>query len=252
MRSDKTIIYILALLIFLSCESDQSTNFADSGGAGQGGSMTRFSIQGNRMYVVDHSAIKVFDISDDNFSQINEVNAGFGLETIFAKGEFLYLGANDAMYIYSISDPNSPSFVFRYSHIVSCDPVVVQGNRAYVTMRSGTFCNLGSNALEIIDITDPYSPKLIANYPMASPHGLAVDNTTLFICEGEEGLKVFDLSNERDIMLKEHLTEFFAYDIIARQGVATITGDDGIFQYAYGDNTEMQLLSKIPVTREEF
>jgi hypothetical protein len=251
MRFDKTIVYAFAVLIFFSCESDQSANFSDAGGVGQGGSMTRFSIQGNRMYVVDHSAIKVFDISNDNFSQINEINAGFGLETIFAKGDFLYLGANDAMYIYSISDPNSPSFVFRYSHIVSCDPVVVQGNRAYVTMRSGTFCNMGSNALEIIDITDPYNPKLIANYPMASPHGLAVDNSTLFICEGERGLKVFDITDERNILLKEHLTEFFAYDIIARQGVATITGDDGIFQYGYGSEAKMQMLSKIPVTRED-
>lgn len=214
--------------------------------------MTRFSIQGNRMYVVDHTAIKVFDISIDNFRQVNEVEAGSGLETIFAKGDYLYLGANDAMYIYSIGNPDLPLFVFRYSHVVACDPVVVQGNRAYVTMRSGTFCNLGSDALEIIDISDPYDPKLIANYPMESPHGLAVDNTKLFICEGEHGLKVFDIADERHIKLEQELTDFFAYDIIARQGVATITGDDGIFQYSYAANVEMQLLSKIPVTREEF
>jgi hypothetical protein len=251
MRSDKTFVFIFALLIFLSCESGDSSISTNDAGAGQGGSMTRFSIQGNRMYVVDHAAIKVFDISTDNFRQIYETNAGIGLETIFAKGEYLYLGANDAMYIYSISNPDSPSFVFRYSHMVACDPVVVQGNRAFVTMRAGTFCNLGSNALEIIDISDPYNPKLVANYPMESPHGLAVDNSTLFICEGENGLKVFDITNERDITLKEYVREFFAYDIIARQGVATITGEDGIFQYAYGQNTTLQLLSKIPVVREE-
>ncbi|HEY0652946.1 MAG TPA: hypothetical protein VGD65_07450 [Chryseosolibacter sp.] len=251
MRFDKLSAYIFVVLIFVSCESEVGSSLADGAGTGQGGSMTRFSIQGNRMYVVDHAAIKVFDISNDNFKQINEKNVGIGLETIFAKGEYLYLGANDAMYIYSLTDPDSPTFIFRYSHIVSCDPVVVQGNRAYVTLRSGTACNAGSNALEIIDITNPYSPQLIANYPMDSPHGLAVDNTTLFICEGERGLKVFDITDELNIKLTQSFTDFFAYDVIARQGLATITGEDGIFQYSYG-NHQIQLLSKIPVAREDF
>lgn len=242
-------IYVFALLTLLSCDLGSGTGSADAS-VGQGGSMTRFAIQGNRMYVVNHQAIKVFDISNDNFRQVNEEQVGFGLETIFAKGEYLYLGANDAMYIYSLSNPDEPKFVFRYSHIVSCDPVVVQGNRAYVTMRSGTACNAGSNALEIIDITNPYNPTLIANYPMASPHGLAVDATTLFICEGENGLKVFDITDERNIKVRNTIDDFFAYDIIARQGVATITGEDGIFQYAY-DSDSFEFLSKIPVVREE-
>lgn len=249
MRFNKLSTYLSVAAILVSCSSDMSTS--EAGGTGQGGSMTRFAIQGNRMYVADHTSIKVFDITNDNFSQLNDVGVGWGIETIFAKGEFLYLGANDAMYIYSISDPDSPSFIFRYSHIVSCDPVVVQGNRAYVTMRGGTWCNMGTNALEIINIEDPYNPKLIANYPMTSPHGLAVDGNLLFLCEGEAGLKMFDITNERDIALKEHLKDFFAYDIIVRQGLATITGEDGIFQYGYSTTSKLQLLSKIPVTRAE-
>jgi hypothetical protein len=250
MRHDKIFLYLAVLSMLVACESDSSLSSSE-GGSGQGGSMTRFAIQGNRMYIADQSTIKVFDITNDNFSQLNEVNVGFGLETIFAKGEYLYLGANDAMYIFSITNPDSPSFIFRYSHIVSCDPVVVQGNRAYVTMRGGTRCNAGANALEIIDIDDPYNPKLIANYPMTSPYGLAVDNNILFICEGESGLKMYDITNELNIQLKHHLTDFFAYDIIARQGLATITGEDGIFQYGYSLNANLTLLSKIPVTRAE-
>lgn len=250
MRYDKIFLFLSVISILVSCESDGSLS-SEAGGVGQGGSMTRFAIQGNRMYVADHLTIKVFDITNDNFSQLGQVEVGFGLETIFAKGEYLYLGANDAMYIYSISNPDSPTFIFRYAHIVACDPVVVQGNRAYVTMRGGTWCNMGSNALEIIDIEDPYNPKLIANYPMTSPYGLSVDGDILFLCEGEAGLNVFDISNELDIKLKEHLPDFFAYDIIARQGLATVTGEDGIFQYSYGVNTKLQLLSKIPVTRAE-
>jgi hypothetical protein len=250
MRYASIIFSIVFLAFVFGCDGDMASS-ESLGGTGQGGSMTRFAIQGNRMYVVDHSVIKVFDISADNFRQLSATSVGFGLETIFAKGEYLYLGANDAMYIYSIANPDQPSFIFRYSHIVSCDPVVVQGNRAYVTMRGGTWCNLGSNALEIIDIQDPYNPKLIANYPMDSPHGLAVDGSLLFLCEGENGFKVFDITNERDIKLQKHIENHFAYDVIARSGVATVTGEDGIFQYLYGAQSELQLLSKIPVAREE-
>jgi hypothetical protein len=130
--------------------------------------------------------------------------------------------------------------------------VVVQGDRAYVTLRSGTWCNRGANALEIIDISDPYQPVLISNHPMSSPHGLALDGNLLFLCEGTYGLKVFDVTNEQQIQLLEHRDDFFAYDVIARLGVATITGEDGIFQFSYGETpNEITLLSKIPVVRAE-
>jgi hypothetical protein len=249
MRRFRPLVAIFLLAVFSGCENDGGMDMA--GESGQGGSMARFAINGNHLYLVDHTSIKVFDITGGNFEQLDEVHVGWGMETIFARDEYLYLGARDAMYIYSLEDPVKPSFIFRYQHLVSCDPVVVQGNRAYVTLRSGSSCNRGVNALEIIDISDPYEPALIRNYPMASPHGLGVDGDLLFLCEGEEGLKVFDISDETDIALIEHRDDFFAYDVIPRQGIATVTGEDGIFQFAYGLENQISELSKIPVERPD-
>lgn len=253
MRYDKIVLVILIFAVIFSCDSDLGSSADLSGtGTGQGGSMTRFAINGNYMYVVNNTDVQVFEISDGKFLSLGEVSIGFRMETIFAKGEYLYLGANDGMYIYSIADPETPSFVFRYQHIVSCDPVVVQGNRAYVTLRSGMLCNRGVNTLHIVDITNPYAPSLIKEYPMDSPHGLGIDNNTLFICEGEYGLKVFNIQDEQNMTLISHRKDFFAYDVIAKQGIATITGEDGIFQFSYGaDGNDLGLLSKIPVTREQ-
>lgn len=249
MRSNRYFFILFLVMIAAACDSDNASS--DGPGTGQGGSMTRFAISGNTMYVVDHTSIKVFDIANNNFSEMNQVEVGWGIETVFAKGEFLYLGANDAMYIYSIINPSSPDFIFRYAHIASCDPVVVQGNKAYVTMRGGSACNRGTNALEIIDISDPFNPTLIENYPMESPHGLAVDGDILFLCEGSNGLKVFNIENDREIELITEVDDFFAYDVIARQGVATITGEGGIFQYTYNaDGSGVEQLSSIPVQRE--
>jgi hypothetical protein len=236
----------LIFIVIFSCGEEASLS---DGGSGQGGSMTRFAISGNYLYLVDNSSVKVFSIGGNAFQQIQEVPISFGMETIFAKGDYLYLGANDAMYIYSIADRTSPAFVFRYQHIVSCDPVVVQGDRAYVTLRSGSACNRGTNALEVIDISNPYHPVLINNYPMSSPHGLAVDGNLLFLCEGEYGLKIFDITSDQ-MELLEYRDDFFAYDVIAREGLATVTGEDGIFQFSYGETPDaLTLLSKIPVLR---
>jgi len=243
-------VFVLMLMVAIAaCEGD--SEMSDSA-TGQGGSMTRFAINDNYLYIVDHSDISVFNIKDNTFEQVGKVNAGIGLETIFARGEYLYLGANDAMYIYSLAQPEAPQFIFRYAHIVSCDPVVVQGNRAYVTLRGGNLCNRGTNALEIIDISNPYEPTLISNNPMQSPHGLAVVDNLLFLCEGDNGLKVFNISNEQQIEQRTHLTDLHAYDVIARDGILVVTGEDGVFQYRYDSATgSLEMLSKIPVNRSE-
>jgi hypothetical protein len=250
MRTNTLVLIILQACLIAGCESEPGPAGES---VGQGGSMTRFAINGSFMYVAGNSTIRVFNIEANNFEQVNEVTVGFGLETIFARGEYLYLGSNDAMYIYSISTPASPSFIFRYAHIVSCDPVVVQGNRAYVTLRSTeTTCNRGENALEIIDITDPYHPSLVKNYPMESPHGLGVYENYLFLCEGGSGLKVFDISDEENIQLIKQITDIHAFDVIARANLITVTGEDGIFQYQFPEPSEvLKLLSKIDVQRQQ-
>ena len=248
MRSTKLIIFLFAVAA-LACQDDSGS---ESLTTGQGGSMTRFAIHNNYLYVVDHAQLNIFDIHDNSFERVGEVPVNLGLETIATRNEFLYLGANDGMYIYSLADPGAPSFVFKYSHIISCDPVFVQGNRAFVTLRNGGACNRGANALEIIDIANPNDPTLIENYQMQSPHGLSVDNDLLFLCEGDNGFKVFDISDEKNIQLLTHLTSFKAYDVIARNGVLIITGEDGVFQYRYDSVTgALELLSSIPVNRAE-
>ncbi len=239
-------LLVISCLWLLGCSTENASMVSTSG---QGGSMTRFGIYGNYLYVAEQESIHVYTIHD-GFNKVNVINAGFGLETIFIKAPYMYLGAMDAMYIFSIEEPENPSFVFRYSHIVSCDPVVVQSNRAYVTLRSGSFCNRGVNALEIIDISDPHNPQLIKNYPMTNPHGLAVSGNLLILCEGAAGIKVFDIQQENQIVLKSHIASLHAYDVIITGELVVVTGNDGIFQYTLDYSTgSLTLLSILPVKR---
>lgn len=251
MRCIKVLLCAIAIATLSSCTDNDSASLnVGGGGQGQGGSLTRFAIQGNYLYTASKSTISVFDISTQDFELIKEENVGFGLETIVARGAYLYLGASDAMYIYSISNPENPQFIFRYSHIVSCDPVVVEGTKAYVTLSSGSSCNRGTNALEIIDISNPTNPTLIANYPMNSPLGLGISNNILFICEQEYGFKMYNVSNPTNIQLLDQVSDVHAYDVIVWNGIATVTGNTGIYQFSYANN-ELQQLSVIPITSNE-
>lgn len=248
MRLTKLILFLFILCLVISCNEDGANNLQVGGGQGQGGSLTRFAINGSYLYIASQTTLSVYDISNEDFEMLKTVNVGFGLETISTRGTYLYLGAQDAMNIYSISNPEDPQFIFRYSHIVSCDPVVVEGNRAYVTLSSGSFCNRGTNALEIIDISNPNNPTLIANYPMNTPLGIGIKDNILFVCEQTFGFKVFDVTDANNIQMIHHVDNIHTYDVILHNGIATITGDDGIYQYSY-NQTELGLLSKIPVTK---
>ena len=248
MRIKNKFWIIILSVVIIAC--DEGSN-SDSSMQGVGGSLSRFAISQNNLYLASGSLVTVYDIGQNKFEKSQEVPISFGLETIQTNGDYLYLGARDAMYIYSIANRASPKFVFRYSHIVSCDPVVVQGNRAYVTLRSGNSCNLGSNALEILDISDPYNPQLVTQYPMTSPGGLGVYGTCLFVCEGSYGLKMLNVTGDEVQLLKE-IKDVNAYDVIVQANKIILTGKDGISQYQYDCLTaSLQLLSKIPVVRAE-
>ena len=227
--------------------SAQPSN-ASGDAAGIGGSMARFTISDQFIYVVDHYTLHLFDISNlADPVKTNKVDLGWGIETIFPYEDKLFIGANNGMHIYDISDPAHPDHLSTFQHVTSCDPVVVQGDKAYVTLRSGNNCMGFTNQLDVIDVSDLRNPTLIKTYPMQNPHGLGIDQNTLFLCEGEFGLKVFDAADDYKISqnLIFHHKNIDAFDVIPYNNVLILTGEDGLFQYDYSDPTELKLLSVI-------
>jgi hypothetical protein len=216
---------------------------------GKGGSLARFAIVGNHLYTVDNTSLRVFDISNPQSPAfIKNQNLGFGIETIFPYQDKLFLGANAGMYIIDISSPQFPQVLSIYQHVVSCDPVAVQNQYAYVTLRDGTNCRQGQNLLEVIDISNLRNPKLLATYPMENPKGLGVESAYLFVCD--QGLKVFeiDLINPWQLNQRQKLNIANAYDVIPLGGRLLLIGTDGLYQYAYRAN-QLDFISKIAVKR---
>jgi hypothetical protein len=134
----------------------------------------------------------------------------------------------------------------------SCDPVVVEGDLAYVTLRSGTTCQGFTNQLEVIDIKDLTNPVLLKIYPMTNPHGLGIDNKNLFICDGDDGLKIYDATDHLKISDNQlaHYKNINTYDVIPYNNVAIMTGKDGIYQFDYSNPKDIKLLSKVTISNQ--
>ncbi len=222
-----------------------------SGGTqiGVAGSMARFAITGDYLYAVDHSDLITFDVSNPNPAKASQQYVGWLIETIFPYKENLFVGSVNSMYIYDISSPANPNQLSVFRHATACDPVVVEGDYAYVTLRDGENCpNIdGTNQLEVIDVSDLKNPKNIGIYEMIKPHGLGIDSGNLFISEGEYGLKIMDATNPHQVKLTRHITDIETYDVIPFNNVLMVTGASGIIQYDYSDINDLKHLSTIQV-----
>ncbi|MBX2896194.1 MAG: hypothetical protein KF763_12170 [Cyclobacteriaceae bacterium] len=221
---------------------------------GIGGSMARFTIVENYLYGLDGANLDVVNIAQQTAPKsVKEFSLAWDIETIFPHNDKLFIGSQSGMYIVDVSEPESPVQVSRYSHIQSCDPVVVEGDYAYVTLRSGTACQGFTNQLEVINISNPESPILERTYPMTNPHGLGIDNGTLFICDGSDGLKIYNATNIHAINQNQvaHYANIKAFDIIPYQNIAMMIGEDGLYQYNYSNLQDIKLISALSITRPE-
>jgi hypothetical protein len=232
-----------------------SRGAAGGGGnpVGAGGSMARFTIVDNNLYVLDGNSMIVYDITDmENPKKVNTIAMDFTVETVFPHEGQLFIGGTEGMYIYDNSNPSAPRFLSKFEHAVACDPVVVEGDYAYVTLRSGGPCDRAINQLDVVNITDITNPTLVSNTNMHNPHGLSVQGNTLYLCDGNQGLKVFDVTNKHNIL--DNMTFAArnirkAYDVIpnAENNTLIVVGKNGIFQYDAMDPQKLQEISKLTI-----
>jgi hypothetical protein len=241
-----------ALSSSMAASFSNKTAFAPSpsAGAGIGGSMARFTLSGNHLYALDGGNLDIVDVTDQtNPKAKNEITLSWDVETLFPHTDKLFVGSQSGMFILDLKNPETPTTLSKYEHLRSCDPVVVEGDYAYVTLRSGSACQGFTNQLEVIDIKEVKTPTIVATYAMTNPHGLGIDNGTLFICDGADGLKVFDASDVKTISQNQlaHFTSIQSQDIIPYQNVAMMIGADGLYQYDYTNIKDIKLLSQLPI-----
>ncbi|HMQ47484.1 MAG TPA: hypothetical protein PKA00_03475 [Saprospiraceae bacterium] len=250
-------LFLITLLTFFAVACEESAadialaTPGQSSSTGTGGSLARFTIKGDFLYTVDAQNLNVFNISSpDETIPVATVQAGFGVETIYPLENFLYLGTQNGMLIFQVGADGIPALIGNYNHITSCDPVVSDGHFAYVTLRVSECQEAAfgaANTLDVLDVSDPTQPNLLSSYPMDSPYGLGLDENILFVCEGERGFKVMEVSDPQNIVLLQQITSVNAIDVITLDGLLLVIGPDAVVEYDYSDIHNIQKLSEIAI-----
>ncbi|MCY7311018.1 MAG: hypothetical protein LH619_09580, partial [Chitinophagaceae bacterium] len=217
---------------------------------GIAGSMARFSIVNNYLYAVNNSNLISFNIATaNNPVRTATQSVGWDIETIYPFNNKLFIGSMTGMFIYDITNPATPVAQGQFSHARRCDPVIADGNYAYVTLRGGSACGGNTNQLDVVNISNLNLPTLAKTYLMDGPYGLTKDNNTLFICDGKAGLKMYDAANPLNIILKKTVANMETYDAIAFNGNLLVVAKDGLYQYGYSYPSTLDLKSKILVNK---
>jgi len=231
-------------------QSTAGTKSSTAMALGKSGSLARFTILSSYLYTIDRTRLSAYEITTPSQpAKRNTIWINADIETIFPYKNHLFIGSMTGMFIYDASNPAYPVNKGAFNHLRRCDPVVVQDDIAYVTLRgAGTTCGGSTNELHVLDVADLSAPRLLKSYPMSSPYGLGIDGSKLFVCEGEFGLKFLNVENTTNISTAKWLEGINAYDVIPHNNVLLVTAKDGLYQYDYTDQQAPKLLSKLSIT----
>jgi hypothetical protein len=243
----KNITFIFFATFFFSCQKDVQITGGST--TGTGGSLARFALVGDMMYVVTTDSLKTFNISNRlNPSLVNGQRIGWNeggeIETIFAFNNRLFIGSRTGMFLYSFKSGNIPKYEGEFQHNWGCDPVVANDSLAFVTVRNGRACTglVQINQLDVLDVRDVNYPKKIKSYPMTYPAGVGLDGKLLFVCD--DGIRIFDISTPLSMKELKYLPKINALDVIPMNGTLMVIGDKKLTQLDYRDLNNIKTISE--------
>jgi hypothetical protein len=215
------------------------------------GTLNKITVHQDYVYVIGNDRIYTFQDSPTILTPNSTVQVGMNLETIYPQNNNLFIGTRFSMIVMSISNPSMPTYVSEYNHPTSCDPVLPNGNVAYLTLRTGDFsgCSGDVNSVSVLNISNVSNPIKIDEFALTSPYGMTLINDKLFVGEGANGITIFDATNASSLVQLTHNSSVKAYDIIKHPTLVDVvltTGSNGLTQYKIDyASMSFQLMSAI-------
>ncbi|MCC6817852.1 MAG: hypothetical protein IT245_03045 [Bacteroidia bacterium] len=231
-------------------QSNDANVQSSSNSTGKGGSMSKFAVIDNYLYIVNSSELIPIDLSNPS-NPVNKLKIGLvssNIETLFPYKTYLYMGASNGIHIYNTSGSKaSPSFVNTLEHFFGCDPVIVENDYAFSTIRGGTACRTNSiSALNIYDVKSPSNSIWINSINLEEPYGLGIKDDLLFICQGTKGLHVYNWDiNTQSVSFRHSYPDIHAFDVIVNGNTLIVTADNGLFQFDISSKDNIIYLSKL-------
>ncbi len=243
-------IALIAAISFTACNKEDNgtpTSAPDqSGTTGQGGSLARFTIAQNHLYVVDDRVLYAYSLANPASPKLTSSKAlGEDIETIYSYKDKLFIGSQNAMYIYSISDAANPDKLGQASHVRACDPVIANDSVAYVTVRGGSNCGGTLNALYVYDVKNVLQPKERNVVNQESPWGLGMSRNTLYICNGSAGMSIYDITDNYYPKLKQRIYDDTYYDVIVLDDMLICMVEGGTLLYELKGDGQIVKMGKI-------
>ncbi|MBN1309384.1 MAG: hypothetical protein JXA18_15800 [Chitinispirillaceae bacterium] len=225
------------LLPFLACSEQPSGGGGrDAGTVNTGGSMAVFAVMDSFLYYVDESNLYTVSISNPSrMVQLSQQSVGWDVETIFPTSRYLFIGGREGMYIYDRSQPSEPVYAGMVSHFRSCDPVVVRGAAAFVTLRSGSSCGGSRDVLMSVDVSDPENTRILKEIDATTPYGLAVGDSLLYVANGWAGFSLYRAANPLDLEIIAQWSEPAARDFIWDRDRLYLMGMEEVVVYDVAD-----------------
>lgn len=226
-----TVILVIATCVgFVSCTKEGA--LASNASAGKGGSLTRFTITGNYLYAVDNHYLYAYSlINPTKPEKVYTSPLNFDIETIYPYNNYLFLGTKTGLYIYSIDTASKPRLIGEAKHARSCDPVVANDSVAFVTLKGSNNCGPAISGLYIHDIKNITQPILKKTVELPNPVGLGLQDSVLYVCCGNAGLKVFNVNKPYSPGLISTQSDGVYIDVIPYNGTLICFVEDGIILY---------------------
>jgi hypothetical protein len=237
--------FAFIVLLSAACSKESATNNATSGNTGTGGSLAKFTIAGNYLYIVSNANLNVFDITKSTPVLQPTVWLNGYAETIFPYNDKLFIGSTTGMFIYSLSNPKVPVLLGEARHVRSCDPVVANDSIAFVTLRGTSACGPAKDGLYIHNIKNILNPVLIKTVEMPTPHGLGLKDSLLYICQQENGLSIYNIQNPAKPVLRTTIEDDYYNDVIVYDDLLICYVQSGLKLYSITKPANPRLLSTV-------
>lgn len=214
--------------------------------ANGGSSYATFAVIDDYLYHVDRSTLVVYDIQKPaEPKEVGSVRVDWSIETIYPTPEYLFIGGTRGMYVCDRTNPAEPELIGRLEHFRACDPVVVSGETAYVTLRGGNRCGETRDLLLAVDISDPANPSIASEKVLATPYGLAVREPYLYVSTGASGYSLFDVRSPAEPSSLAAWSNWPTKDFLWSSNLLFVLGFDDLRIFDVSDPKSPALLSVI-------
>lgn len=176
----------------------------------------------------------------------------YGGDTAFIIDSNVYIENNGSVSIHTLgmqTYPQYESLTANPRHLAYA-PGVLYLLRHKTYPGGNEFCWQQSDSVNELDVDQfsdtTYAATLLATVPLTDPNDLAISGSTLFVLDGSDGLKVFNVSDPTHPALLATAANVQGYHLqLTGQSTLLVSSTDGLDQYDISNPSRSKLLSKI-------